>query len=271
MHYLARHAAQLLNTDVVGARSLHGGDLSDVLALTLADGRDVVAKSGPAPETEADMLWRMGETGAPVPDVLAVDDTVLVLSKCPGSGALTGAGWAHLGHSLRDLHQQQNDQSMYGWPSDYAFGPVPIRNRWHRSWPDFWAENRLLPDIGHLPATLRAPVSRLAANLTALLPCQPSPSLLHGDLWRGNILENGDEIAALIDPACYFGHSEVDLAMLTLFGNPPASFWSGYDPLDTGWQTRRAIYQLWPAIVHVRLFGSGYVPLAERLLAQIGV
>jgi fructosamine-3-kinase len=98
-----------------------------------------------------------------------------------------------------------------------------------------------------------------------------APALLHGDLWSGNILVRDGRLAALIDPACYHGDAEVDLAMLTLFDSPPDEFWEAYGPLEPGWRERRPIYQLFPALVHLRLFGAGYAGLADRLLGEIGV
>jgi fructosamine-3-kinase len=89
-------------------------------------------------------------------------------------------------------------------------------------------------------------------------------------LWTGNILVQEGRLAALVDPACYYGHTEVDLAMLDLFASPPDEFGEAYGPLDPGWRDRQAIYQLFPALAHVRLWGSGYFAMADRLLATIG-
>ena len=81
---------------------------------------------------------------------------------------------------------------------------------------------------------------------------------------------DGDRLAALIDPACYYGHSEVDFAMLELFGGPTNDFYAAYGQLEAGRTERLPIYQLWPALVHLRLFGAGYRPMVERLLAAVG-
>src|SRR5690606_6786281 len=102
------------------------------------------------------------------------------------------------------------------------------------------------------------------------LPRRPAPALLHGDLWSGNVLAEGGCVTGLIDPACYYGHCEVDLAMLRLFGRPRSVFFEAYGPLEPGHAERLAIYQLWPALVHLRLFGASYRPLVERLLDEAG-
>jgi fructosamine-3-kinase len=109
-------------------------------------------------------------------------------------------------------------------------------------------------------------VAGLCARIGNLLPEAPPPSLLHGDLWSGNILVKEGRLAALIDPACYYGDAEVDLAMLTLFDTPAETFWEAYGPLEPGWGERRLAYQLFPALVHLRLFGASYAGLARRLL-----
>ena len=85
------------------------------------------------------------------------------------------------------------------------------------------------------------------------------------------MLVRDGRLAALIDPACYYGHSEVDLAMICLFGVPEETFWESYGPLEEGWRHRRSIYQLYPALVHMRLFGTVYAPLVDRLHSAVGV
>ena len=143
-------------------------------------------------------------------------------------------------------------------------------NRETGDWPAFWGEQRLLATARVLDRPWRDRVHRLARRLGELLPASPAPSLLHGDLWNGNILVAGGKLAALIDPACYHGHSEVDLAMLMLFADPPPTFWDAYGEPEQGWEERRALYQLFPALVHLRLFGATYGSVVDRLLRRFG-
>lgn len=264
---LARAAAALLGQVPTRVSRLHGGDLSQVLRLILPNASTVIAKSGPAPRIEAAMLRALYAAGAMAPRVLAANDKVLVLEDLPEADSLTAAAWADLGAQLKRLHATTGPR--YGWEADYAFGPLPIRNTPRDDWPRFWAANRLLAELPQLPRALHAPLERIAAALPRLLPAHPPASLLHGDLWAGNVITLPDGRAALIDPACYHGHDEVDLAMLDLFASPHPAFRESYGAPAPGWPARRAIYQLWPAIVHLRLFGAGYLPMTERLIAQI--
>jgi fructosamine-3-kinase len=170
---------------------------------------------------------------------------------------------------LATLHR--TNKQRYGWTEDYAFGPLPIANGWVDDWPRFWAERRLRAHLAHLPSSLARRVEALASDLPNRLPARPTSSLLHGDLWGGNVLVAGDKVSGLIDPACYYGHGEVDLAMLTLFDRPDGAFYDAYGPLAPGLEERLVIYRLWPALVHLRLFGSGYRPMVERFLSEAGV
>jgi fructosamine-3-kinase len=265
---LACAAASLLGAPLREASVLHGGDLSHVLRITIADGRDAVVKGGPAPRTEAAMLRAMAASGAPVPRVLAVSDSVLVLEALAQHGTLTGA-WGSLGNALSRLHGVHGDR--YGWNTDYAFGSVTIENAWSDDWPDFWATRRLLAHAPYIPSALSHRIDALARDLANRLPRCPAPSLLHGDLWSGNVLVAGNEVSGLIDPACYYGHADADIAMLGLFDRPTPALFASYGALDPGSNAGLLIYRLWPALVHLRLFGAGYRSLVERLLTEIGV
>jgi fructosamine-3-kinase len=261
---IAERGAALLGGELVESRAIAGGDLSDVVEIALRDGRRAVVKGGPAPSAEAGMLEAIRATGAPAPAVLAHDEATLVIELRPRGGPLEDA-WRDLGQALATLHRARG--SRYGWHCDYAFGHVEIENRWSDAWPAFWAERRLANQAPHLPAGLAHRVESLARTLPERLPAAPAHSLLHGDLWAGNVLSANGRISALIDPACYFGHREADLAMLTLFGSPGPAMLEAYGALEAGHETRRPIYQLWPALVHFRLFGDGYRPLVETLLS----
>ena len=265
---LAERGAELLGGMLAQVRTLSGGSLSSIRRITLEDGREAIVKSGPDPAAEAAMLAAITASGAPAPAVLAHDDAALVIAPLPDDGSLEDA-WGDLGAALARLHASTGES--YGWDRDYAFGSVQIPNGRCDDWPAFWGERRLLVHVPHVHADLGRRLSVLAADLGNRLPARPRPALLHGDLWAGNVLASGGTVSGLIDPACYHGHTEVDLAMLSLFGTPAPAFAQAYGALEPGAAERAPIYALWPALVHLRLFGQGYREMVEGLLEAAGL
>jgi fructosamine-3-kinase len=261
---LAQRGAALLGGTLRHSQPLGGGSLSQLVKIELTDGREAVVKTG-RPQAEAQMLRALKAAGAPAPEPYAFDSEILVLEVLPDTGAIP---WADLGRVLKELHASRGPR--YGWETDYAFAAVAIENSWSDNWPAFWAEHRLLNNAPFVGTALARRLERLAAGLPSRLPQTPPPSLLHGDLWGGNILAANNTVSGLIDPACYYGHGEVDIAMLEMFDHPGPAFFSAYGELPPGQDERLAIYRLWPSLVHLRLFGSGYRPLVEGLLGRLG-
>ncbi len=247
---------------------LAGGDLSEVLLLRRSDGRCTVAKGGGAGPVEGAMLRAPAGAGVPAPAVEGEHEGVLLLEHVENDRVFSANAWSDIAAALPRLHGRTEDR--YGWPADHRIGTVELDNRRSEDWPRFWGEQRLVATAALLGRPWRERADGLARRLAELLPAAPPPALLHGDLWSGNILVRSGRLAALIDPACYHGHSEVDLAMLTLFDTPPAEFRADYGPLEPGWEDRRGLYQLFPALVHLRLFGDSYAPMVDRLLARFG-
>lgn len=264
MRAFPRRVAALTGVPEARLERLAGGDLSEVLLVKRPDGSQLVAKGGPAISTEVAMLRALANAGVAAPRVEAEHEGVLLLDHVENDGLFSPSAWADIGSAVARLHSRLGDR--FGWPVDYALGSVALDNRRQTDWPDFWGEQRLVATARVLDRPWRERIERLAKRLPDLLPDNPPPSLLHGDLWSGNILVSRGRLAALIDPACYHGHREADLAMLTLFGSPPPEFWDAYGSLEAGWRERRPVYQLFPALVHLRLFGSSYAGMVERLL-----
>ena len=269
MSAFALKVAEKTGVDVDQMERIAGGDLSQVLLLRRFDGGATVAKGSSAPATEAAMLRALAAAGIPAPVVEAEYDDLLLIEHIDNDGLFTARAWADIGAQIKRLHESEAE--FFGWPVDFSIGTVQLDNREGSDWPRWWGEQRLVGSASVLDRPWRERVDRLAGRLNDLLPASPRPSLLHGDLWTGNMLVRSGRLAALIDPACYYGDREVDLAMTCLFGVPEDSFWDSYGELEPGWRERRPIYQLFPALVHMRLFGVNYRSLVDRLLTETGV
>jgi fructosamine-3-kinase len=266
MSALRRRVAEVTGAAEASLERLSGGDLSEVLLVRRPDGSTAVARGGLV-SVEAAMLRVIAEAGVPAPTVEGEYEGVLLLEHIQHDGLLTPRAWANIGAQLRRLHARSDEH--YGWPVDFAIGPVEISNRQTADWRRFWIEERLLHAAATLDRPWRERLMKLLPRIEAVLPVAPRPALLHGDLWTGNILVKEGQLAALIDPCCYYGDVEVDLAMLTLFDDPPPDFQEAYGPLDAAWQARRPVYQLFPALLHMRLFGTSYAGLVDRLMASL--
>lgn len=269
---LADAVRAITGQDVMHVQALHGGDLSDVKRVTLsADHSTCVVKTGPHIAVEARMLNALAAAHAPVPDVFGTHGACLILEDLGVGHPLSPADpavWTQFSDALS--RQYKSTALQYGWDEDYAFGALRIPGGWHDTWPEFWATKRLACNLSALPPDIAGRVERLALRLTEYIPAHPRAALLHGDMWLGN-LHLSQNCIHLIDPACFYGDPEVDLAFLHLFGTPHSAFTQRQPKPAHGFETRRAVYQLWPALVHLRLFGTSYRGLVTRILDSLGV
>lgn len=259
---------------------LSGGCIAEVYRVHLADGTVVVKRDeGPAPqlELEAKMLRYLADTPLPVPEVYYADARLLVLEDLPGSSVFDAAAEIHAAELLAALHEHRAE--AYGFPYDTLIGSLAQVNTPSASWSSFFREHRLLAmteqayGAGRLPDHLRERLLTLAARLGEELDEPAHPSLVHGDVWSGNVLALGGRITGFLDPALYYADAEVELAFITLFSTFGKAFFDRYRkmrPLRPGYERRFAIYNLYPLLVHVRLFGGGYVASFEATLRRLG-
>jgi fructosamine-3-kinase len=264
----SRRVAELTGVAEERLEPLVAESVAEVLLVRRADNSLAVAKQSPSAGAEAAMLGAIAGAGVPTPMVEGEHDNMLLLEYVENDGLFSARAWADIGARVRTLHDRTGN--AFGWPVDYAIGTVTFDSRETRDWPRFWGEQRLIATAALLDRPWRERIERLAGRLGSLLPAQPSFALLHGDLWSGNVLVRDGSVVGMIDPACYHGDAEVDLAMLDLFSTPPEDFDEGYGPRLAGWRERQPIYQLFPALVHLRLWGPGYYPMVDRLLTAIG-
>lgn len=275
---------RLLGSPVVRATPLGGGCIAQVLRVDLADGQVVVVKDGKPGDrldVEGWMLRLLAERcpALPLPGVHVAEDALLVMDALDASGSLTPAAEEHAAEVIAGLHAVTADR--FGLERDTLIGGLPQPNPWTDRWSDFFRDHRLLAmarqglEAGRLPAAMMTRIERLAGRLDTWIDDGAPPSLLHGDLWTGNVLVGADgRISGLIDPAVYYGDAEIELAFTTLFGTFGEPFFRRYDairPLRPGFfEVRRDLYLLYPLLVHVRLFGGSYVGSVDRILTRLG-
>jgi len=240
-----------------------------------------VGAGGTAPMFAAEALALQTISHAAVvrtPTVVAMESTetlaFLVLEHLE-LAALDQPGGARLGSALAQLHRITGD--AFGWDGDNFIGATPQINTPHRSWPHFFGERRLRPQLqlalqNGMDKALVAKGDAIIERIGGLfISYQPLPSLLHGDLWSGNAAQC-DDTPVIFDPASYYGDRETDIAMAELFGGFPDSFHVAYRaawPLDSGYEARKPLYNLYHILNHFNLFGSAYLGQAQRMIERL--
>ena len=288
---LAEAIAGRLGSPVESASALAGGDINDAFSVVLADGRRLFLKThANAPPsmytTEARGLAWLAEAGSiRVPKVLAVEDeagkpaflALELITPAPRAPRFDET----FGRALATLHR--HGATGYGLDHDNYIGRLPQLNgllEGHAAehWAAFYRDRRILPQLalaerhGLVAPTLRARFDRLFDVLDDRVGPPEPPARLHGDLWAGNLHHDGAGQPVLIDPAVYGGHREMDLAMMRLFGGFGPRTFAAYDeawPPSADRERRIPLYQLYPLLVHVNLFGGGYMASVEAALGKL--
>ncbi len=208
----------------------------------------------------------------PVDSGIVEDYSYLVMNFIDSSTPST-CYWEDLGEGLAGLHGHTKEQ--FGWQADNYIGRLPQSNIWHQTWTDFFIQQRLQPqirmatDTGVLPSEVKADLEKLCSEMDQLIDHEP-PALLHGDLWSGNIMTGPLGEPCLMDPAVYYGHREIELAFTKLFGGFNIKFYEAYNhcyPLAAGYLQRFDIYNIYPLLVHLNLFGGGYLAEIKQTLS----
>jgi fructosamine-3-kinase len=271
----------LLGTHPTRVQALSGGDINQAYWVTLADGREIFVKTnrvaipGMFPAEARGLEWLARPGVVRVPTVVAVDDRCLILEMIR-PGAPVPSFEEELGRALAALHLAT--APTFGLDHDNYIGRLPQSNRPAKKWSDFYRRERIEPqvrraaDAGLIPPSLRRGLDRVLAALDELVGPDEPPARLHGDLWGGNLMCDDSGRPCLIDPAVYGGHREIDLAMMRLFGGFAARTFAAYDecfPLAAGHAERIHLYQLYPLLVHVNLFGASYIGAVQSAVSAL--
>ena len=268
--------ATAVGARVASVEPVSGGDINDAYRVRLDDKRVVFVKTHAHPPPgmfvaeAAGLDWLRGPLR--VPKVIASGERFLALEWLDLGSKARGFDEA-LGRGLAALHRI--GAPSFGLDRDNFLATLPQDNTPCADGVAFWVEQRLRPLVdralaaGHMP-DVRAKLDTLRAARDRFGPDEP-PARLHGDLWWGNVVAV-DGAPAIVDPAVYGGHREVDLAMLALFGGLPSALVAAYDeafPLADGWRERMSLWQLYPLAAHACLFGGGYGAQFARSLAAL--
>ena len=268
---------------IKNAKPVHGGDINECFVLETNSGKFFLkvndANFGQSFfEKEAQGLERLVVSKTlKVPQPLfygICQNQIYLVMEYLERGTETGLFWRSLGEGLALLHK--NSHEKFGWKDSNYIGKLEQSNNLHDRWVDFYREERILNNIRLccdgllLSASDSKNAAKFCLRLHEIVPAEP-PSLLHGDLWSGNIMAFTNGTAAVFDPSVYFGHREIDLAMTRLFGGFDEGFYSGYEyhfALAPGWQDRTPVFQLYPLLIHLRLFGGHYRQAVINILKK---
>lgn len=258
---------------ILSSRRLNGGDINTLTLLHCAQG-DVVVKSGNnltgMYEAEAKGLELLKQQGLPVPEVLAYDQNFLLMQALSSGSPHP----AEAGRLLAQMHMKK--QNFFGLQHHNFIGNLPQKNICSNDWISFYRDFRLGFQWNLLlqKKIVTREHNRLWQNffeqLDLLLPHRPQASLLHGDLWSGNLFW-AKQGAVFIDPAVYYGDRYVDIAFSELFGGFGHEFYTAYNEvfaLDSEYRELKALYQIYPLLVHANLFGGHYYNSAFSLMQK---
>ncbi|MEB2781890.1 fructosamine kinase family protein [Algoriphagus sp. C2-6-M1] len=201
-----------------------------------------------------------------------IGDYNFLLSEFVSAGRYKLDYWENLGLGIAHLHLTHHNE--FGLGNDNYIASLHQKNLQTGNWVDFYIEQRLEPMLGKayfdrlIPLEFLRRFQEIYPKLEANIP-KEKPSLVHGDLWSGNVISTADGQPCLIDPAVYFGHREMDLAFSRLFGGFDSKFYDSYEsilPLEPDFENRIGLYNLYPLLVHLNLFGTAYLPGIERTI-----
>lgn len=273
------------SSELISARRVGGGCIHQTFCLETKKNRYLL-KWNPSSaaamfRTEAQGLDALRRINAVrVPQVLAVENPTnapafILLEWIESNGKAWNA--ERLGEELAELHRRGIALS-YGFDGDNLIGSTPQSNHWQPDWVTFFTKERLLPQMelaarnGWMPANRRRKMERLMDRLGVILgSSERQPSLLHGDLWSGNVIGAAGGQPVLIDPAVYYGDREAELAYTRLFGGFPTRFYQAYQaafPLPADAVNRVDVYNLYHLLNHLNLFGEIYAGEVDAVLSE---
>jgi len=271
-----------LSESIIKIAPLSGGDINEVFKITTQNNTYVLKINSLSIHPKMFVKEKLGLqsislTGANTPDLIKIfsnsQNQFLILEYIEEEST-TKSFWKNFATSLVKLHKTSN--KSFGLKYDNYIGSLSQNNAQKRTWEQFFIENRINPlvkqafDKNLLNKNHLSSFESLFKKLNEILPTEP-PSLVHGDLWSGNLLKGKGQTPVFIDPAIYYGNREMDIAMTQMFGGFDKDYINYYNewfPLESGWQQRIEIHNLYPCLVHLILFGSSYLRGIEKVIKK---
>jgi len=280
---IQEQCSEILGAECLTSSHIGGGDINEARLLETTRGKFFLKMNkgeiaGRMFATEAKGLQLLAKNGSlRIPKVIGLGQSggyAFLLLEYLETGYRPAEFWEEFGSALAALHRTSD--AYFGLDHDNFIGSLPQSNTWHDSWPAFFIDERLLPQvelsIRGKQLTLKdgQNFEQLYKKLPSICPEEP-PALIHGDLWSGNFLCDAQGHPVLIAPAVSYAHREMDLAMSRLFGGFDRAFYRSYEEawlLAPGFEQRLPVYQLYYLLVHVNLFGGGYADSVRSNLKQ---
>lgn len=280
----SEHLSAKLNTEIEikNFLPLSGGDINQVFKLETNEGNFCIkinhTESYPAIfEKEALGLDLLRKSDFTIPKVFLTDkfeNYSFLLLEFIESNKSKDDFWEKFGEQLARMHQISN--THFGLNHSNYIGSLKQENTPHTNWTYFYISQRIMPQIKIAVDSYKLPNSIIQKTDTLYNHIEnhfhnEAPTLLHGDLWSGNYMVDSSGLPALIDPAVYYGNREMDIAMTLLFGGFNQKMYDAYQevfPLQNDWKERMEIWQLYPLLVHVNLFGGSYIKRLESILEK---
>jgi fructosamine-3-kinase len=267
---------QHLKKKIASLSPLSAANNAHIYRVALKDGSTCVVKAAEhGLDIEAFMLgYLKTKSKLPVPEVYYSNEHLIIMEFIDSQHSSDAATGRHAAELLAELHQIRADS--YGFEQDTLIGFLRQPNAQSRNWVEFFAQNRLLYMTGEalkenkVDKKFMKQMEKLTGKLSSYIKSPNPPSLVHGDVWSGNILSMNGKIRAFLDPAIYYADPEVELAFIRALNTFGAEFFTRYNeinPIRPGFFEERAdIYSLYPLLVHARLFGASYARKAQRIL-----
>jgi len=282
MEQLQAELSEALDEDVSSISFFSKGQIGDIYKVETSTNSYILKTSKPSTnlQTEASMLEDVNKYNIAVPKVYDVSETHLLMEYVESSKLAKCAEEIAAAKVLSDLHSVTNESRMYGYYYDTTIASFTQKNEQTQyNWTLFLGQMRIMPmaricyDKGHIGKETVERLELLCRNMyTRIDMANITPSLLHGDLWSGNILFH-KQGATLIDLAISFGDKEMDLAYILMFDTFGDTFFESYrevHPLSEDfYEVKVPLYQIYPLLVHVALYGGSYSVQLEQLLKRL--